>query len=221
MSDKHRNILGKDANAMKSLADFTGVMPYSNGFFGIYQPLLNWKSRIFGKHFDKFRSARMGVRVERAQPAEAAPLDRLTNTGLTIESAPQALGCSDRELAAAPSDAWPRLDPSIDCGIARLLQRDIGNNPPPDWSRLITPELMTKRLELLKTIVDKANELPNFPDIAEYVQNFTQAAGSSDQSLVMQSLLNKEARVSSFLLFVSRHKPSQLNDLFLTAPQVK
>lgn len=207
---------------MKSPADFTGVMPYSNGFFGIYQPLLNWKSRIFGKYYyDKFRRARLGALVERAQPAEAAPLDRLTNAGSAIESAAQALGCGVQEPVAAARDALPRLDPSIDCGIARLLQRDIGNNPPPDWSRLITPELMTKRLEQLKTMVAKANELPNFPDIAEYVQNFAQAAGSSDQSLVMQSLLNREARVSSFLLFVSRHKPSQLNDLFLTAPQVK
>jgi len=224
MSDKHRNIFGKDGIAMKSHADFTGVMPYSNGFFGIYQPLLNWKARIFGNRFDSSRSARIGAPVEQAQTAEAvsqrAPLNGPTAAGSAIDGDCQALANSEPEFVAGSNGAQPRLDPSIDCGIARLLQRDIGNNPPRDWSRLITPELMTKRLEQLETIVARANELPKFPDIAEYVQKFAQAIGSSDQSLVIQSLLNKEARVSSFLLFVSRHKPTQLNELFFTEPQV-
>jgi len=100
-----------------------------------------------------------------------------------------------------------------------LLQRDIGSNPPRDWGRLITTESMTTRLEKLKTIVAKPAELQNFPDIADYAQSFTQANGTSDQTLLMQSLFDKEACISSYLTFLARHKPTQLNELFFTAPQ--
>ena len=58
-----------------------------------------------------------------------------------------------------------------------------------------------------------------FPDVADYVQSFGQAIGSSDHTLVVQSLFEKEARVAGFLLFLARHKPSQLNELFFTASQ--
>ncbi len=205
---------------MKSWADFKVIMPYANDLFGVYQPLLRWKSRIFGNRFDKFRNAIFPNLAGQARWSQRAPLqaqlDRVTSTELATDTGPQALSISDLKPVAVVSQAQPDLEPTIDCGIARLLQRDIGKNPSRDWRCRITPESMTTLLEQLKTIVAKPTELQNFPEIAEYVQRFTQGIAISDQALAMQSLFNKEARVSSFLLFLSRHKPSQLNDLFFT-----
>ncbi len=208
---------------MKSPADVKGMMPFANDLFGVYQPLLRWKSRIIGTRFDKFRNAIFPNLAGQARSSQRAPLqvqlDGLTSTELATNTGHQALRISDLNPVAIVSEVQPPLPPDIDSGIARLLQRDIGSNPAPDWKRLITTESMTTLLERLKMIVAKSAELQNFPDIADYVQSFTQGIATSDQALAMQSLFNKEARVSSFLLFLSRHKPSQLNDIFFTAAQ--
>ena len=208
---------------MKSTADFTGIMPSTNDYFGICQPLLRWKSRIFGNRFDRFRNAVCPNPAEQARTPQPTPLqvplDPVTGAQLTTDSGPQAPGISDLEPVAGVSEVQLHLEPTIDCGITRLLLRDIGSNPPRDWRPVITTESMTALLEQLKTIVAKPNELQNFPDIADYLQGFTHGIGTSDQALAMQSLFNKETRISGYLLFLARHKPSQLNDLFFTAPQ--
>ena len=209
---------------MKSWTDFKVILPNANEFFGIYQPLLCWKSRIIGNRFDKFRNAFSRNFADQARSSQRAPsqvqLDRVTDAEPATDTGSQALPISDDlKPDFSVSAVQPQLAPTIDCGIARLLQRDIGSNPPRDWRSLITTESMTTRLEKLKTIVAKPTELQKFPDIADYVKSFTHAIGISDHTLLVQSLFDKEARVSSFLLFLSRHKPTQLNDLFFTAPQ--
>jgi hypothetical protein len=208
---------------MKSWTDFKVILPNTSEFFGIYQPLLCWKSRIIGNRFDKFRNALSRNLPYQTRSWQRAPsqvqLDRVTHAEPATNSVSQALPISDLRPDVSVSAVQPQLAPTIDCGVARLLQRDIGSNPPRDWRSLITTESMMTRLEKLKTIVAKPAELQNFPDIADYVHSFTHAIGTSDHTVLVQSLLDKEARVSSFLLFLSRHQPTQLNELFFTAPQ--
>lgn len=208
---------------MKSRSDCNDTLPYAPDFFGINQPFLRWKSRIIGNRFERFRNAlyaKPALQARDSQPASLqAQLDGRTATAGAAAEGHEVLATGDLKSAAQVTKQLPPLEPAIDCGIARLLQRNIGSNPPPDWGNLITSDSMATLLERLKTIVAKPNELQNFPEIADYVQSFTQATGASDRTLVMESLLNKEARVSSFLLFVARHKPTQLNELFFTAPQ--
>ena len=208
---------------MKSWTDFKVILPTTNEFFGIYQPLLGWKSRIIGNRFDKFRIALFRDLVDRARASQRGPaqvqLDRVTHSEPATDSGSQALPISDPKADVSGRAMQPQLAPTIDCGVARLLQRDIGSNPPRDWRSVITTESMTTRLEKLKIIVAKPRELQKFPDIADYVQSFTHGIATNDHTLLVQSLLDKEARVSSFLLFLSRHQPSQLNELFFTASQ--
>ena len=72
----------KEANAMKSWADFKVIMPYANDLFGVYQPLLRWKSLIIGNRFDKFRNAIFPNLAGQARSSQRAPLqvqlDRVT-----------------------------------------------------------------------------------------------------------------------------------------------
>jgi hypothetical protein len=220
---KNRNNSRKDANSMKSRADFKGTMPYVSDLFGVYQPLLRWKSRIIGDRFNQFRNAFFRILAEQARPSQRASLAVKLHgaaRGLATDNGLQSPSVGSLEPVTIVSDVQPRLPSTIDCGIARLLQRDIGRNAPPDWKHLITTESMATLLERLKTIVAKPTELQNFPDIADYVQSFTEANGSSDQTLLMQSLIDKETRISSYLTFLARHKPTQLDDLFFTVPQM-
>ena len=208
---------------MKSPSDFKGIMPNASVLLGIHQPLRRWKFPIIGNLFDKIRNALYPNLAGQAWSSRGVPLqgqlDRVTRVELATDTGPQAPSISDPKPVAFVSEMQPPLAPDIDCGIARLLQRDIGSNPPRDWTRLITTASMKTRLEQLKTIVAKPAELQNFPEIADYVQSFTQANGTSDQTLLMQSLFDKEACISSYLTFLARHKPTQLNELFFTAPQ--
>jgi hypothetical protein len=208
---------------MKAPADVKGIMSNTSDLFGVYQPLLRWKSRIIGNCFDKFRNALSRNLAEQARPSQRTALqvdfDRTTR-GLATDNRRQSPSVNNLKPVAIVSDVQPRLPSSIDCGIARLLRRDIGSNAPRDWKRLITTESMAILLEKLKIIVAKPTELQYFPDIADYVQSFTHANRSSDQTLLVQSLLDKETRISNYLTFLARHKPTQLDDLFFTVPQM-
>lgn len=176
---------------------------------------------MIGNRFEKFRNALYIKLAEQARSSQHASwqrqLDRQTEAKSAADSAVQAPTISGPKPMAVLSEGRPPLAPDIDCGIARLLQRDIGSNPPREWGGLITTASMTMRLEQLKAIVAKPDELQNFPDIADYVQSFSHAIGTIDQSLLVQSLFEKEARVAGFLLFLAQHKPSQLNELFFAA----
>src|SRR5262245_40897682 len=39
------------------MADYKGILPYASELFGIYQPLLGWKSRIVTERYQRFRSS--------------------------------------------------------------------------------------------------------------------------------------------------------------------
>lgn len=206
---------------MKSPSDFKAIMPYACDLFGIYQLLRRWKFRMVANFFENFRNARYPEFAEQTPSSQRVPLpwrlDRQTCAESAAEGERQAPTISNPKPMAILSEVHPPLPREIDCGIARLLQRDIANNPPRDWSRLITTASMATRLEQLKAIVAKPDEWQNFPDIADYVQSFTQVIGTGDQTLLGQSLFEKEARIAGFLLFLARHKPSQLNEIFFTA----
>jgi hypothetical protein len=212
--------MDKKTNGIKSPANLKGIMPDASEMWGIYQPLRRWKFRMIGNRFGKFRNAIYPKLAEQAWSSQHAPLQRQLNRQTGAKSAAdngrQAPTISDPKPMAFINKAHPPLTPDIDCGIARLLQRDLGSTPPRDWGSLITTASMTTRLEKLKAIVAKPDELRNFPDIADYVQSFGQAIRSSDHTLVVQSLFEKEARIAGFLLFLARHKPSQLNEIFFT-----
>src|SRR5688500_10266407 len=42
---------------MKTLTDYQGILPYASELFGVYQPLLGWRSRRIKERYDKLRSA--------------------------------------------------------------------------------------------------------------------------------------------------------------------
>ena len=56
------------------LTDYTSVLPYASELFGVYQPLLGWKSAIIQKRYDKFRRRFHERLAFRAMASTRAPV---------------------------------------------------------------------------------------------------------------------------------------------------
>src|SRR5260370_37645 len=129
---------------MKSWNDYKGILPYASELFGIYQPLLGWKSRLTGKRFDRFRKLLYRNIAEQALTTLRAPvtvrLDRAVNAS-AVGRLPVRI--DNLKPIAFYTDWQPYISPTIDSGVARLMQPDLGDTPPKDWKRIVTTEGMT------------------------------------------------------------------------------
>lgn len=61
----------------KNLTDFTGNLPYASELYGLYQPLLGWRSRLTQ---DWMRHSELDDRVRRILDAHLDPMPRLDDT---------------------------------------------------------------------------------------------------------------------------------------------
>ena len=41
---------------IKDLKDYIGILPYASELFGVYQPLIGWKSKLIKERYDKSRT---------------------------------------------------------------------------------------------------------------------------------------------------------------------
>ena len=61
-------VTSSDRSDMSDLDRFTGTLPYASELFGVYQPLLGWKSRMIGSRYNGARRALYGSLAARALP---------------------------------------------------------------------------------------------------------------------------------------------------------
>jgi len=206
---------------MKTLDDYKGTLPYASELFGIYQPLLGWKSQITQRRYDRIRSglyaqvaarALVGTRpAVRVHVPETRAAGLATTTGaLTISH----LTPVDFQIAAAP-----HVSTTIDSGVARLILADIGSQPPKDWTKVISPTAVQAQLDKLRTLVGKPDELQKNADLASYIADFSKAYGQSETQVLLQQLFAKECTIAGYLLFLAQHTPAMLTPLFFQSPR--
>jgi hypothetical protein len=125
---------------MKRLSDLTtykGVLPYASEIFGIYQPLLGWKS------------ARNHRRVQAAARTRTNDLVRRISRGLvpqvTASFVPRDGGVDVRELAPARTVERPHFAGTLVSQIAAGLPPR-KEHTPRDWDRLLATKNLTKML---------------------------------------------------------------------------
>lgn len=207
---------------MKILNDYTGTLPYASELFGIYQPLLGWKSQLTAQRFEKSR--------ERAYTAIAAKaLNQLRNTvevraigegrDTFSRSGRTRFAISNFKPADLVNHAHPSISAAIDSGTARLLQEDLGSQPPEDWKDRINAEQMTRLLDRLQEILLKPEELARHPGVQSYAETFLAALGQQDSSTLLRALFDKETRIAGYLVFLAQHAPAQLTPLFYQFPK--
>jgi hypothetical protein len=81
---------------VKSIKHYKGILPCASELFGIYQPLLGWKSRLIAKRYDEARTglyATMAIRAlqtERRAPTQLVERERALLAGARVSSDPPA-----------------------------------------------------------------------------------------------------------------------------------
>jgi hypothetical protein len=207
---------------MKDLSAYTDTLPYASELFGIYQPLLGWKSQITERRIDLSR--------QRAYFAIAERVLNQVRTPITVHVAGEREMLPARFLNAQfkveglkPMDLEPGIQPvlssSIDSGVARLLRETVGNEPPRDWQELVNPDRMTLLLERLQDILTEPEQLARQPEIAKYVDSFVAVLGPQDRPTLLRALFDKESRIAGYLIFLAQHAPLQLSELFFRLPK--
>ena len=125
---------------MKSFDDYKGILPYASELFGIYQPLLGWKSRIIRKRYERIRSSLYNELAARALIGARSPVQvQARDVRATPRVGTAKLSFKVSQLA--PLDLNRTLEPhvaaTIDSGIARMILSDLGTQPPRIGVRLL------------------------------------------------------------------------------------
>jgi hypothetical protein len=208
---------------MKTFDDYKGVLPYASELFGIYQPLLGWKSRIISERYERVRSSLYNKLASRALLSARAPVQiQLRDAAANV--VPRRIGdLSFKVTHLVPLDlnraSAPHVDTTIDSGIARMILSDLGTQPPKDWSKIITEPHVKELLKKFQDIVSNSDELHRHPELSGYVAEFSKAYTQTDTQTMLQELFDKECKVGGYLLFLAEHTPSSLNALFFQTPK--
>jgi hypothetical protein len=208
---------------MKSFGDYKGILPYASELFGIYQPLLGWRSRIIAQRYARIRTAVYQELAARALIGARAPV-RVQVTDPRVDvlaTGASALSFTVENLA--PVDLARTLEPhgssTIDSGIARLVLNEVGHKPPPDWRTVITWPRVDELLQRVKDILSSPEELRKHPEIADYIDAFRRSYDKASIQALLQEVFAKESKIAGYLLFLAQHTPSTLDELFFQAPR--
>jgi len=141
---------------MTGYDEFAGTLPYASELFGVYQPLLGWKSGQKSFRFDGQVIARWKAMV-----------------GSLVREASLRAAVGQSGPTAA---ARPRLTPPwLDSAVARQIQADAldlvvrGHRMPTteEWQGLLSAEAVRERLDGLRTPAREALEEPGVLHLAE------------------------------------------------------
>jgi hypothetical protein len=210
---------------MQDLSAFQGTLPYASELFGIYQPLMGWRSKLTAQRFENARkrsqalvasavlnSLRPPIEV-RSDAADDLPAGRWMAAPFNVDNLKPAIITDALRPAAAAS---------IDSGVARLLREQLDDQPPENWRTVVTQDHMADLLGRLERILNDADELRRRPDLMDYVDGFAAAVGADAGARVMlRALFDKEARIAGYLVFLAEHSPSVLTGLFYSGPKAE
>lgn len=207
---------------MTSFEDYKGTLPYSSELFGIYQPLLGWKSQIILKRYERIRASLYNEISARALTAARAPVKvQMRDVGSEVVASRTGTW-SFKVSHLAPLDLDRALEPyvaaAIDSGVARLILREIGKEPPDNWSRVITAPHVKELLKQFHDIVSTPEKLQKDDELSNYVAEFSKAYTQVETQTLLEDLFAREAKIAGYLLFMTDHTPSSLNELFFKSP---
>ena len=208
---------------MTTFADFKGTLPYASELFGIFQPLLGWKSRRTRDRYDRFR------RQFRLLP----PIGTVTgDPGASIKMAEEPFemrGLTGLEeakiqrLRPASFDAKPRrrVAPAIDSVVARLIAEKLPATPPTNWSAVVGGDKMAEALQEVAHVVTTPKLLEENPVVADYVQTFLgRARANGGIQAALQAMFDRESAVAGYVKHSGTYSPSTLKDMFYQQPKM-
>jgi hypothetical protein len=200
---------------MKSFTDYKGILPYASELFGIYQPLLGWKSKIITERYQRVRATLYNELASRAMVGARTSIQVQLNDTRTSAPSVAVTQLTPFDFGRAVE---PRVSNAIDSGIARMIISDVGIKPPSDWSTIITAAHVDALLKQFQSIVSSPGELLKRPDLSAYVDAFSKSYTQTQTQTLFEDLFAKECKVAGYLLFLAQHAPSSLGALFFQTP---
>lgn len=200
------------ANTRVNLADYTSVLPYSSEIFGVYQPLLGWKSKRIEERFKKgFVNDRNKILDSMVQKFKANVELNLINADhceINVEhvnlDAGELLGGDKKKLDSILLNTISQKLP--------VFERYKDNV----WGNLITQDSMKMMLhEFVKPYYTNA-----YNDICRQFQRLADTPSVTKESLQnsLISQLNYESSLAGVLLFLTENKNFRgLKELFYSS----
>jgi hypothetical protein len=195
----------------KRLADLTAyksVLPYASEMFGIYQPLLGWRSRRIEERFQKGFEKDKAALLEKLK-SEFAGLVELTYAAnkVTVELKPGVAAGSARR--------------AVDSVLLEVLARKLPAGAPPtnaDWGKAITASAVEAALkgEVAKTYAGAFSEVLKVPSTARTKTTSSSSATATRMRVSgFEQQLQYESSVGGALLFLVKEKKfDALDELF-------
>jgi len=208
------------AVAPKKFDIFKGTFPYASELFGVYQPLLGWKSRITKLRYNQSRAVLYQEVADRlmmsaTRPPVVAELSGNVRERLSVLTMLHEANIRQLEPLWLSSAPQPYVAPKIDSAIARLVHERIGATPPNDWEAIVGRDAIVEALDEVRIIILDQNRLAKHPRIQEYVALYMAATATQDDAQAsLQSMFQREASIAGYLTFLEQHHPSALLDMF-------
>jgi len=186
------------------LSDYTSILPYASELFGVYQPLIGWKSKRILKRMNKGRSAgpfsKFAGLAERYQGIVGTHFDACF------------IGLDNYQPGAERRVTLrPQSDSVLLTSISKLLG-ELEKVPDADgWRRLINPERLTRILndEVFPFHAGVFRERCNL-----YVRLHDGAHNPDLQSEVIDALKTESATAGALIRYVDTELFNQLEALF-------
>lgn len=196
---------------------YRGILPYASELFGIYQPLIGWKSRLIGERHERMRS----VLIDQIASAAFAPREpgveivRFDTTGSADALVLPSLEIRNLTPRYLSGGLAPSTSLHLDTAITRLLRRRLGSQPPDNWNAVVTADMVTQLLkDVHETVMDR-ERMAAEQEVATYVRGFLrESASKGEMGLAVRALFERECIVAGQLVFLAQHNPAALQRLF-------
>lgn len=179
------------------LAKFSGTMPYDSQLYGIYQPLLGWRSSLqtnrIGRGLAWMRQSYLGAVAGRLTPS------------FTIRSAVSDEASFELGIAAATSAVRPPTIAGIDGLVTQRVMTSIrtaGVDQPDVWKKYTSPDFLTQALRSLHDSI-KQEFLGQLQQLSQSVRAYgarrMNQASAVAPSVLLASILQRESLAAGVL----------------------
>jgi hypothetical protein len=189
-----------------NLNDFKETLPYASELFGVYQPLLGWRSQIISRRIAKGRTAAF---VELTERALAQVKLQARDPGVP-ESAPV--------LSLLRDPPVLEIAPVLDSCIARLMVDSLRDTTSINWKEVLAQDTLNDLLKASKDDIDRffaGNNGAVSPLVLPYLLR-AQVDVRGGAFTPRDLLLQRESKVGSYLYWLGQRYPAVLDSYFFT-----
>jgi hypothetical protein len=201
---------------MLKLEDYRGTLPYASELFGIYQPLLGWKSRIIGARYAKARSTLYATLAARTLPLARTDVSvQATANALSANAFRSGLKVSGLRPVDLTVSAETYVASTIDSGLARLVKQQLPPEPPKDWRTIVDEDKIPARLAQLQKLLATPDARAKSPDIDAFATAFAATfPPRTPPEEITKAFFENEVKVAGYLVFLAQHNQPLLTESF-------